>query len=197
MNDLKNDRRIRKTKKALSQSLTKLMIEKPINKITITELTELADVNRSTFYLYYQDIYDMVDKIETEMMDEFQAALQKLFLHEQNTDNILSFFLFVFDYVKENADFCKVLLGKDGDYNFLNKFKKVITETHPPIVNKNDRFQSNYFMPFAISGCIGVIQQWLQEDMVVPPEDISKFVIELIANGVNSFQISDTNKGCC
>jgi hypothetical protein len=139
----------------------------------------------------------MVDKIETEMMDEFQAALQKLFLHEQNTDNILSFFLFVFDYVKENADFCKVLLGKDGDYNFLNKFKKVITETHPPIVNKNDRFQSNYFMPFAISGCIGVIQQWLQEDMVVPPEDISKFVIELIANGVNSFQISDTNKGCC
>lgn len=62
MEQNKVDRRTRKTRKALIEALTKLMSEKKINKITVKELTDLADVNRSTFYLYYNDIYDMLEK---------------------------------------------------------------------------------------------------------------------------------------
>lgn len=184
---IKEDRRVLRTKKMLSRSLAKLMSEKKINKITVTELTELADVNRSTFYLYYKDIYDMLDKIETEMFEDFSKALKKLAMKEGGYDNVLSFFTFVFEFVLKNADMCKVLLGPNGDYNFLNKFKEAIIESRPPIILSLTDVGSRYFMPFAIAGCIGVIQQWLEDDMKAPPKDIAVFVIDLISKGVNSF----------
>ena len=60
----KEDRRVRRTKKLLTQALTQLLQEKQINEITVKELTDLADMNRGTFYLYYKDMFDMLEKIE-------------------------------------------------------------------------------------------------------------------------------------
>ena len=57
------DRRVRKTKTQLKAGLARLLKEKGINEITVTELTEQVDINRSTFYLHYRDIYDMMEKI--------------------------------------------------------------------------------------------------------------------------------------
>jgi len=188
--DIKVDRRVRRTKKLLLHGLTKLMMEKSINKISVTELTELADVNRSTFYLYYKDIYDMVEQIETEIIDEFQIELKKLYLTENVNDNLLAFFIFVFEFVRNNSDLCKILLGKDCDYSFLNKFTKIILDSQPPINHKMNGIGSQYFMSFLISGCIGAIQQWIEEDMKVPPKDIAVFVIDLITNGVNSLLVN-------
>jgi hypothetical protein len=76
--NIKNaDRRVRRTKKLLLQGLKKLMSEKKINKITVTELTKLVDVNRAAFYLYYKDIFDMAEKNKTEMFLYFSEALEK------------------------------------------------------------------------------------------------------------------------
>ena len=58
----KEDRRVKRTKKQLEKSLIQLLETKPIQDITVRELTELADINRGTFYLYYRDIFDMVSK---------------------------------------------------------------------------------------------------------------------------------------
>ena len=58
----KEDRRVRRTKKLLTQALTELLQEKQVNEITVKELTDLADMNRGTFYLYYKDIFDMLEK---------------------------------------------------------------------------------------------------------------------------------------
>jgi AcrR family transcriptional regulator len=189
MQEAKSDRRIRRTKKLLLNSLTKLMIDKKINKITVTELTELADVNRSTFYLYYKDIYDMIDKIESEMFEELDHQLKKLYISDPSRENTLAFFLFIFEFIRENSDMCKILLGQDGDYTFLNRLKKVIMESQPPNMNKLDNTGNRYFMPFAVSGCIGAIQTWLQEDMVTSPEDISEFILGFIANGLKYYDI--------
>ena len=60
----KEDRRVRRTKKMLTQALTQLMQEKQIKEITVKELTDLADMNRGTFYLYYRDVYDMLEKLD-------------------------------------------------------------------------------------------------------------------------------------
>ena len=62
----KEDRRVRRTRKILTQALTDLLQQKQVNEITVKELTDLADMNRGTFYLYYKDIYDMLGKIQDE-----------------------------------------------------------------------------------------------------------------------------------
>ena len=61
------DRRVRKTRAQLRQGLAELLKEKSIKEITVKELVEKVDINRSTFYLHYTDIYDMMEKIENEL----------------------------------------------------------------------------------------------------------------------------------
>ena len=60
------DRRVRRTKQLIKQSLIELMHEKPFKDITVKDITERADLNRGTFYLHYVDIYDLLSKIEDE-----------------------------------------------------------------------------------------------------------------------------------
>lgn len=67
---MKNDRRIRRTRTAIQSAFLKLIFEKDINKITIKELCERADINKSTFYLHYQDIYDLEEQFEEEISEK-------------------------------------------------------------------------------------------------------------------------------
>ena len=57
------DRRIRRTRALLRQGLIQLMETKDIKDISVKELSDLADINRGTFYLHYNDIYDMLGKM--------------------------------------------------------------------------------------------------------------------------------------
>ena len=71
----KVDRRVRKTKMQLSQGLARLMQKKSIKEITVKELVDEVDINRSTFYLHYTDIYQMLEKIEEEAMADIRDAI--------------------------------------------------------------------------------------------------------------------------
>ena len=70
MAEQRQDRRVRRSKAQLRQALIQLLQEKPVEEITVRELTERADVNRGTFYSHYQNIYHMLEQVENELFDE-------------------------------------------------------------------------------------------------------------------------------
>ena len=72
----KVDRRVRKTKAQLRAGLARLMQKKSIKEITVKELVDEVDINRSTFYLHYSDIYQMLESIENELMDEIAQVIE-------------------------------------------------------------------------------------------------------------------------
>ena len=61
------DIRIEKTKTAIHNTFLELRSKKPLEKITIKELCEKAQINKSTFYSHYKDIYDLSDQLETDV----------------------------------------------------------------------------------------------------------------------------------
>ncbi len=69
------DLRVKRTKKNIYNAFIELRTKKPLEKITIKELAELADINKATFYSYYSDIYDLSDKIENEIIDDVLKSL--------------------------------------------------------------------------------------------------------------------------
>ena len=69
------DRRARRTQSKLKEALITLMKNKDINQITVKELAELADINRKTFYLHYRDIFDMLDNIKQNLLEEFTQVI--------------------------------------------------------------------------------------------------------------------------
>ena len=111
----KTDRRIRKTKAQLRAGLAKLMQEKSIKEITVKELVEEVDINRSTFYLHYTDIFNMLSTIEEELLEEICQTIQN---HPVSPFNESSFPFIedIFHILAENKDICNALLGAKRGY---------------------------------------------------------------------------------
>ena len=63
------DRRTKYTKSVIRQALFDLLKEKPLNKITVTDICKMADINRSTFYSYYEDVYALLTQIQNELFE--------------------------------------------------------------------------------------------------------------------------------
>ncbi len=161
----KEDRRVRRTKKMLTQALTSLLAQKQINEITVKELTDLADINRGTFYLYYRDVFDMLSSIEDELFSEFDVLVDPADL-ENGTMTQASVLVDVFDFVKENQEMCRVLLSANGDMNFLHRLNEVLREKflriwHTIPSRNDDEFAYHY--SFLVFGCAGMLREWVNQ----------------------------------
>ena len=80
MKQAREDRRVKYTKMVLKESFINLLEKKEISQITIKEICEDADINRSTFYTHYTDQYDLLRKIENELLDNVSAHLAELII---------------------------------------------------------------------------------------------------------------------
>lgn len=171
------DRRVRKTKKALRQSLFKLLETKPINQITVTELAASADINRSTFYIYYSDVNDMMDK----MQEEIYSVLVRILVFFNGDFNNLSEFTYYctkfLEFCKENYDLCCFVMNNDGNNQLANRLKLAIRDVVPDSAKTYDKEDPRYYLTtFALSGMIAVALNWMDDGMKIPPSDMAKFM---------------------
>jgi len=188
MNDGILDKRCRKTRKAIKTSLIKLMSEKDISDITITEIAEEADINRKTFYAHYRDIYDILDEIENDL-------IEKLF-HILNNTEILKSMYNPYPLLKEltseiNKDFeFYKLLVQSKDYNsLLNKIQGVFKDRFLELTKdtiKIDRDILSFMIDFVSSGITSVYKEWFRSERKITLEQLSKSLSILIGSGLNS-----------
>ena len=75
---MKTDARTRYTQMQIKKSFLTLMRERPMSKITVKSICELAEINRATFYKYYADPYDLLDKLQLEMAGHVKDLLENL-----------------------------------------------------------------------------------------------------------------------
>lgn len=185
--NIKNDRRIRKSKESLKQSLINLMKEKPINNITVKELVSAADLNRSTFYNYYCDIPDMLEKLETELYNEFMRILELHVIKDNKTHDIYKeahgFIEDMCDVIKENVEFCQCIFSKNGDITFLFKLEELV-ENHIKDQLRED-FDGKmdhlaYVYSFVKSGYIGILKSWMKGGCVESSQEIANLTYNLV-----------------
>jgi len=162
MKKKKDDRRVKYTKMVLKESFIKLLEKKEISRITIKEICEDADINRATFYSHYADQYDLLRKIEDEFLENISAYLAELDQKDKNIDNVLLAEK-IFDYIKDNAKLCKLLISERGGLDFQKKvmmlvYDKIISElTYDSKITKE---VAEYVYSFTITGCVGIVQRW-------------------------------------
>ncbi|MGI6326547.1 MAG: TetR/AcrR family transcriptional regulator [Saccharofermentanales bacterium] len=182
------DRRVRYTKMVLKDSFIKLLEKKDISRITIKELCEDADINRATFYAHYSDQYDLMERIQDELLDniaDYLAAYTKNELPSVPVDTVEH----IFEYIKENARLCKLLLSERGDLNFQKRVLMLAYEKNINDLIKNgvtSREDAEYIYAFTLTGCVGVIQKWLNDNMVKSPRYMAETITELTNVGVKN-----------
>lgn len=184
----KDDRRVRYTRRVIQQSFVRLLSRKPIAKITVKEICEQADVNRSTFYAHYQDPYDLMLKIKQDVLQEIHSWMNGL-IPLADGSNAYSAMKLVFEYVLANAELCKVMLGEHGDEKLPEEIMmiaqtQVIEEWKG--VGDTGAGRLDYFIQFGVHAGIAVVKKWLENGLRESPEEMAELVIRLIYNGLNS-----------
>ena len=181
------DRRVRKTRQQLQHCLAVLLKEKKIQEITVREITEMADLNRGTFYLHYKDVFDLLEKVELELLDELDGTLQKYQASDLH-QKLSLIFTDLFVCVQENAEMVQILLGENGDLNFVNQVKERVREKCLKdwfeLFNSQASQLFDAFNAFVVSGCLGLVTYWLQNGMKESPKELAQIAEQIMMHGI-------------
>lgn len=188
------DRRVRKTKKAISEALAKLLLEKPLNSISVKEISDMADINRGTFYLHYRDVYDMAEKLQNEIFEKFNSIVDH-YDSVNEEDELFPMLIDFYNLLSDNSALAKVLIGKNGDAAFVDKMKQVIREKCFEDLKKTFGIKNNdeldYVYHYIISGCIGIFGAWLNNGMRETPSEMAAVTRKLILTGGHTLSEND------
>ena len=186
----KVDRRVRKTKAQLREGLAHMMLEKSIKEITVKELVDKVDINRSTFYLHYADIYQMLQQIEEEALDNITHILENCPVDFSNNESTLEFVTKFFAILDSDKDLCRALLGPHGDMAFVEQIENLLAGTFlkhlPGTFPKNDS-NLKYAYAFILNGCVGLIKTWLSQPVQESPAHMAELTCRLIENATQGY----------
>lgn len=183
-------RSILRTKTALRKGLEELMQTKPVQQITVKELTDYVNLNRGTFYLHYKDIYDLLEDLENEVFASFQNMMDQHSAQSMN-GHPLPLLKDIFSFIEGDAAFCKTVLGQNTEYTFVNKLKELIREKcfhdWQCVYRGIDPGIYDFLSAYVLSGCIGVIEYWLFGGMKESKEEMARWTEAIVLEGIRKF----------
>ena len=152
------------TKKALMESLKKLMLQKPLNKITINDLTTDCGISRMAFYYHFRDIYDLV---EWACLEESTKALQGKKTYETWQEGLLQ----IFEAVYENKPFiinAYLAVSREQIENYLfhlthDLIMGVVLEQSKETALSD--VQKNFIADFYKYSFVGIMLDWIRQGM--------------------------------
>lgn len=160
----KNNQRTRLSKILLKNALMDLLSEKgSVTKISVRELCERADLNRSTFYAHYSEPKELLEEVEAELLDATREHLQKI--GAENDIGAHRYLLSFLIYIKENDKPFRTLLIDAGDPEFRSKFmQQSIIQFVENLDIAFPKEQEQYIYSYILNGSTGVIIQWMRSD---------------------------------
>ncbi|NDI36019.1 TetR/AcrR family transcriptional regulator [Chengkuizengella sediminis] len=191
----KVDLRITRTRKLIRGAFLKLIQQKGFDSITIQNIADEAMINRATFYLHYQDKYDlleqMMDSVLNELMNIYdpknhiekkQIKIKKIQMTVQK----------VYENVEKHRSFYQVMFGEHGIYDFRNKLEDVIVRKFEDNLIELGMDDTDFKIPkkiyihFASSAFVGMVDWWLKEKEYPSPEEMSFMMTQIILKGPTS-----------
>ena len=185
MTSEKLDRRKKYTRMVLRKSLLQLLKQKSFSSITVKEICERADINRSTFYAHYSDQFELLETIEDEIVSDMKQYIDTYNLQEKEdalrmTEKLISYFA-------AKQEELIILLNASGETSFERKVREVAQTSirNEWIDTENaDQPLSSYMSAFIISGSVHVLKMWLLGGMEEPPHAMAKLINNLINHGI-------------
>lgn len=177
-----NDHRTRVTKLLIRRAFLDLLRQKPIQSITVKELCAQAGINRGTFYSHYTDIYDLLGQMEA----GFQKELEGL-LSGQEGDPV-KVTTSIYQFLKDNADFCAVTLGEHGDKAFaarlLSSARERSMDSYARYFQGASPQQIDEFFAFVSGGHIALLQKWVSDGMAASAEEMAATAENIMLCGI-------------
>lgn len=180
----KIDRRVKYTKMVLKNSLIEILNEKPIEKITVKEICDHADINRGTFYSHYSDQFDLYNNVIDELLNGIFERMSILTDEGVTREDIHESITSVYDYISENFKLVKVLLDGRIEYNIEKRIRDVVKKIYLDKINDVDLELVNTAYSFVASGILGLVKYWINSGMKKSSSEMADYSRMLTLGGL-------------
>lgn len=195
MTSIVEDRRVRRTKRNLKNTFILLMKNKPYHSITVTDIVENADYNRTTFYRHFQDKEELVEDLVNEMLVKLVDAFRYPYKNSKyvQINRLSPRNVIIFDYILQHENFYSLWKDSDGIPGFQDKFIKTMIKLHKEDINySTNEVEDDYFITYRAYGVWGLILNWIKNDFSSSSEEMAKQLIKIINH--HPLQVYETKK---
>lgn len=184
---VQHDRRIDKTQRALKAALIKLMEEKDIRQITVTEIVKEADVNRGTFYKHYEVKEDLLESTIQDVIESLIQAYRHPYSKEAFTmEDLSASKIKLFEHVATYADFYRVIMLHPevlpGFQNRLCDVLKKLSLQDLAFLQKTRNVDVDLQASYQSHALFGMIFEWVKGGFKYTPEHMAEQLIEILTN---------------
>lgn len=170
-----------KTKQAIKDAFWDLYKLNRIEAISVKDITGKAGYNRTTFYAYFKDVYDVLEQIEEGLM----PGVEHLPPIDLNQNNNQDFMVNIMTFYEKNSEYYSVLLSDKGDPRFAQKikqlFKAMMRETLADRLDRPDD-ETDYALEFLVSATLATLKYWYDQDKKMPIERLMPMMYKLMDN---------------
>lgn len=175
----KNNQRTRLSKMLFKNALMDLLKEKgSVAKISVRELCDRAELNRSTFYAHYQEPNDLLIEIETELLDATEEHLKKI--GAENDIGAHKYILSFLQYIRQNDKPFRALLIDSTDPEFRSRFmQQSIIQFVDNLRIELPKELEQYIFSYILNGSTGIIIQWIRSDYAADENEIVNLLFSI------------------
>ncbi|MDO4647790.1 MAG: TetR-like C-terminal domain-containing protein [Eubacteriales bacterium] len=178
-NSANTDVRVKNTRQRVRFVFLNLLREKPLHKITVKEICDQAQINRTTFYKHYLDVYDLMDQTEQYVLSIFQEELEGM--REQGLEAALTAIL---TNMKEHIDQYAALFGPNGNSDFLTKISEICYPMfrghRESSEEERDTRLDQMSYAYISSGCAGILGCWMRYHFEQSPGEIAHLILQMV-----------------
>lgn len=187
------DRRVRKSKRAIKQAFIQLLKENNLDRITIQQISDLADVNRGTFYLNYEDKYALLDEMENEQIEEIKGFvdIRKMDLSTKTSDRFIEDFANkviknVITHIEHNIEFYQVILNLERKSQIEEQLAEIVRSNIKHLIGNKDNvfgIPENYYLSYVVGSMMSMIKYWVSDENRVSVEELVNYVSTIASTG--------------
>lgn len=149
-----------------------------VNKVSVRELCERADLNRSTFYAHYNEPKDLLEELENELLQSTEEHLQKI--GAENDLGAHKYLLSFLKYIRENDKSFRTLLVNSADPAFRTRFmQQSIIQFIENLEIMFPKEIEQYIFSYILNGNTGIILQWIRSDYEVDENTICDLLFSI------------------
>ena len=180
------DKRVVRTKRAIRNAFTELLAEKDINYITIKDIADRANINRKTYYNYYNGIYQLIEEIEKDLVDKFEVTFSEIDMVGALSDPRIIFDR-LDDLICADLEFYSNLFTMDENINIISKLTSLIkarTKRSICVQLGMSEDRADVALEFLITGMVAVYQMWFRSNRERPLSEFSDIIGSMCSEGL-------------
>ena len=171
-----DDRRARRSRRLLKESLLALMKRKEFSEISVRDVTDEADMNRGTFYLHYSGTAQLLQSLEADLLEELEALIDAHLQETMDDGTVRPLLEPLLDFVVERQETWAVLFAGDTASGFSQALQQLIRKKGAGVVetwfHPHASALGDYLLTFLAWGFIGLLKEWFAQDMALPREEL-------------------------